>query len=80
MSTALDKAREAMAAKRAAGIAIERLDPISKAARSPRSLRLAITAKCWDCQGAGADPGTRERIATCCAISCPLHNVRPYQG
>lgn len=76
---ALKKAHEAVRARREAGIQIERLDPISKARRNPSSLRLAINAKCWDCQGGMADPGIRERIGACPIKACSLHPVRPYQ-
>lgn len=78
-ATALDKAREATAAMRAAGIAVERLTPIEKARRNPTSLRAAITAKCWDCVCGDVDPRPRERIAECASATCPLVPVRPYQ-
>lgn len=77
--SALDRAREAARARREAGIIIERLDPIEKSRRNPKSLRLAINGKCWDCQGGQADPGIRERIGSCAIASCCLHSVRPYQ-
>lgn len=79
MNAALQKAQEAIQAKREAGIEIERLDPIEKAARNPNSLRLAVNAKCWDCQGGMSDPGIRERIGKCQVERCSLHPVRPYQ-
>lgn len=79
MNKALEAAREARAAKLAAGEPIERLEPDEKARRNPTSLRLAINAKCWDCQGGKADPGIRERIANCGVERCSLHPVRPYQ-
>lgn len=53
--------------------------PAEALARNPRSLRLAINAKCWDCQGGDADPAPRKRIGTCGCTTCPLHAVRPYQ-
>lgn len=77
--TALQKAQESLAAKRAAGEEIERLDPVEKARRNPQSLRLAINAKCWDCQGGASDPGIRDRIGSCQVSRCSLHPVRPYQ-
>jgi len=79
VTSGLEKAREAAAARRAAGLKVERLDPIEKAKRKPTSLRLAITAKCWDCQGGAADPNPRQRIGTCEVTRCPLHPVRPWQ-
>ena len=78
--TALELAREKVREMAEAGIAIERLDPIEKARRNPKSLRLAITAKCWDCVGAGEDPKPRQAIQDCpCGKHCPLWPVRPYQ-
>jgi hypothetical protein len=78
LSPALQRAHAAQAAKRAAGELV-RLDPIARAAANPTSLRAAITAKCWDCMGGDADPGTRQRIRECECPRCPLHHVRPYQ-
>jgi hypothetical protein len=73
----------ALAAARAArdhSKPVERLDPIEKARRNPKSRALAIVAKCWDCVGADADPGTRDRIRTCTSrATCPLWPLRPYQ-
>ena len=56
-----------------------RLDPIQRLAENPKSLRLAINAKCRDCQGGDADPAPRRRIGECGCTTCPLHAVRPYQ-
>lgn len=61
------------------GRATPRLDPVAKAKTKPKSLRLAVTAKCWDCVGGDADPGPRQRIRECGVRRCPLHPVRPYQ-
>lgn len=77
--TPLEKAHETMRLRREQGIKTERFDPIQKAASNPKSLRLAISAKCWDCQGAEADPDIRGRIGSCPVTKCPLHPVRPYQ-
>jgi len=57
----------------------ERLDPYQRALRNPKSLMLAIRAKCWDCEGRGGDPGWQGRIGTCVVKDCPLWHVRPYQ-
>jgi len=73
---ALAKARAARDAKRAAGELV-RLDPVERAKLKPKSLALAIRAKCWECAGGGQDPGTRRAIAECEVRSCPLHPVRP---
>lgn len=70
--------RERNAELRAAG-AIVRFDPIEKAHHNPHSLRLAINAKCWDCQGGACDPAPRRRIRECSLTRCSLHPVRPYQ-
>ena len=79
MSTALEKAHEARRAAKEAGQTVVRLDPIEKAKRKPKSLRLAINAKCWDCVGGASDPGPRGRIRDCTVTKCPLHPNRPYQ-
>jgi hypothetical protein len=76
----LQKAQQKMAEMRAAGWRPERLDPIAKAYRNPTSLRMAVNGKCWDCQGAGADPGCKEAIRDCRAKDCTLWPVRPYQN
>jgi hypothetical protein len=70
---------ERAAVRRASGIKAERLDPLAKAARNPKSLRLAVNAKCFDCEGGDSDPNVRLRIGTCEIRTCPLWPVRPYQ-
>ena len=72
--TPLQKAQRVMREKREAGEEIERLDPIEKARRNPKSLRLAINGKCWDCCC-----GQRMEIKLCGVVDCSLHPVRPYQ-
>ena len=54
-------------------------DPLVKLAANPKSLRLAINGKCWDCQGRDADPAPKWRIGNCECPDCPLYAVRPYQ-
>lgn len=68
-------------AMREAGIPLERLDPLQRAERNPKSLRLALNGKCWDCQGGGADgiKHTKDSIRLCQARDCSLWNLRPYQ-
>jgi hypothetical protein len=56
-----------------------RKDPIERSKEKPDSLRLAITAKCYECVGMDGDPNYRETIRTCTSKSCPLLPVRPYQ-
>jgi len=53
--------------------------PIEAHLGHPLSLRLAVTAKCWDCQGGDADPHPRWRIGNCEITDCPLWTVRPWQ-
>jgi len=74
--TPLDKARQAMIEKRAAG-ELQYLNPIQKAARNPESLRKAVNGKCWECVG-GVN-AIRE-ISHCTAWGCPLWPVRPYRN
>lgn len=76
----LSAAREAAEKRKELGIKIQVLSPIQRAAKNPTSLRCAINGKCYDCQGAGYDPGTKERIRDCEAYDCTLHPVRPYQN
>ena len=66
---------EALAARKAA----KRLNPLEKARMNPRSLRLAVNAKCFDCEGLGADPDWKWRVGNCLITECSLHPVRPYQ-
>ena len=79
----LEKARAKAAERReelkAAGLPT-RLNPIEKAKLNPTSLRRAINAKCWDCEGGDADPHARWRIGNCDIEDCPLLPVRPYQN
>lgn len=78
--TPLQRGQQRLAEMRAKGCTPERLDPLEKARRNPTSLRKAITAKCWDCIGAGADPNPREAIRECQIADCPLWPVRPWQA
>lgn len=74
MSTeALQKWRES------GGTVGERLNPIEKARNKPNSLRLAVNAMCFDCQGRDHDPKVKWRIGNCECKECPLYPVRPYQ-
>lgn len=49
-------------------------NPMSKAARKPKSLRMAINAKCFDCSG-----WNRAEVTRCVVHYCPLWPVRPWQ-
>ncbi len=72
------KARAAAAAARQSKTLV-RLSPAEKAARNPSSLRMAITAKCFDCVGGGADANPRGAVRECSVTKCPLWPVRPWQ-
>jgi len=69
----LAKARAVAAKAREAGT-LERLSPIERAKRQPKSLRLAINGKCWDCTC-----GQVKEIRYCKITKCTLWSVRPYQ-
>jgi hypothetical protein len=81
VSEGLRQARAKLAAIKAGGGKIERLDPIEKSKREPGSLRLAINAMCWHCAGRGVDgvEFTKTTIRECTVYGCPLHHQRPYQ-
>lgn len=72
------KARQQLEAMRKEGQA-RRMNPIQKARENQKSLRLAVNAKCFDCQGLDHDPGVHWRIGNCECPDCPLWPVRPYQ-
>jgi len=74
MSTPIEKAQEAMRLRRESGEVITKLSPIEKANKNPKSLRMAINGKCWDCSG-----GQRLEIRECTVHTCTLYPVRPYQ-
>jgi len=58
------------------------IHPVWKARENPRSLCLAVNAKCWKCCG-GPDDRYASRIKRlireCHITDCPLWPVRPYQ-
>jgi hypothetical protein len=74
METGLEKAQRIMKERRDAGEVIEKLNPVEKAKKNPKSLRMAINAKCWECSCE-----QRLEITNCTCVSCPLYPVRPYQ-
>lgn len=51
------------------------MNPNEKAASKPKSLRLAINAKCWDCAGE-----SRTEVTRCHIKTCSLWAIRPWQG
>ncbi|GBE49198.1 hypothetical protein BMS3Bbin13_00097 [bacterium BMS3Bbin13] len=82
----LERARRAMAERRAAGETIRHLSPIQKAIAKPKSRTLAIAANCYACQGGSADSGVKWRIGNCTVgplqeneSGCALYGLRPYQ-
>jgi len=79
ISAGLAKAHAGARARREAGVVLARRSPLEKARDRPRSLRLAVSAHCYTCQGADQDPGTRSRIRDCVVKKCELYAFRPYQ-
>lgn len=72
-------ARQHQAAMRAAGVVAQRLNPQERASAHPQSLRFAVDAKCWDCEGGDDDPNVQWRIGNCVCPGCPLYPVRPHR-
>jgi hypothetical protein len=74
------KAQEAAKAyreqRKAAGLSTRRT-PYERSQDNPTSLRLAINAMCWQCQGEDADPNNRGRIRECQITGCALWGLRP---
>jgi len=58
---------------------LKKRTPVERARSNPKSLRLAINGKCWDCQGGYADPNPQWRIGNCVCPDCSLYPVRPYR-
>ena len=77
MQAAAQKAREQ---RKVDGIKIEQRNPLQKLDDNPKSLRRAVNAKCFDCEGQDADPCWKWRVGNCTCPSCPLFSVRPYQN
>ena len=51
------------------------LNPQEKSEQNPRSLRLAINAKCWDCVCY-----QRKEVTLCEMTDCSLWALRPWQN
>jgi hypothetical protein len=56
-------------------------NPIAKSLSNPRSLRLAITAKCYECFGGSVSDvqtkqGIMKEVRDCTSSTCPLYPVR----
>lgn len=79
----LAAARKAKAEKIASGD-WQILNPIQRAHENPGSLRMAINAMCYHCQGGlentPPDPGWKWAIGNCTVDLCPLHPHRAYQN
>ncbi len=75
----LAAARQKLREQHASGQKTVRRTPIEKSRAKPGSLRLAINAMCWQCQGEDADPCVEWRIGNCKIDGCALHPQRPYQ-
>jgi hypothetical protein len=75
----LEKARQARKEMQEAGIPVKVKNPLEKLADKPQSLRRAIDAKCYQCEGEDADPAVKWRIGNCLCDDCALYMVRPYQ-
>ncbi len=71
-------AAEARARRKAEGLPATRT-PVEAANQAPGSLRLAIRAMCWECEGRDEDPHVKWRIGNCQITDCPLWRHRPYQ-
>ena len=54
---------------------IQKLSPAEKAAKNPKSLRLAINAKCWDCTCR-----QKREVTLCVMTDCSLWAIRPWQN
>jgi len=50
------------------------LDPIERAKKNPKSLRLAINVYCYDCCCE-----QKKEVRLCPAGDCSLHHLRPWQ-
>jgi hypothetical protein len=83
MKTMTEEQKKAMAegrARKAAQGEVKKMNPLERAQANPKSTRMAINAKCWDCEGGDADAHVGWRIGNCtCEKTCGLYAVRPYQ-
>ena len=71
---ALKKAREVRHSKAKATGGYKQRNPIEKSQQNPRSYKMAVDAKCWDCSH-----GQRLEVTHCQVVLCPLHALRPWQ-
>ena len=68
------KALQVYLSKLSAG-EIQPLKPDEKARQNPRSMRLAINAKCWDCTCQ-----QKREVTRCVMVDCSLWKLRPWQN
>lgn len=68
----IEKARQALAARRASGVKVIRRTPVEIWQEDKLSLRKSINAKCFDCCC-----GDIEEVKGCTVQVCPLWLVRP---
>lgn len=71
--SAIEKMQTANLARRMAGD-FQTKSPVEKARENPRSMRLAINAKCWDCTCF-----QKSEVTKCVMTDCSLWNLRPWQ-
>ncbi len=77
----LAKGQERMRELREAGWKPVYRNPVEQAQDKPGSLKAAIKAFCWTCEGADADPGTKFRVRDCkVGPKCALYPHRPWQN
>ena len=70
---------ERQAKMQAARAEAERLDPVERSRRNPKSKAMAIKAMCWQCMGGGGNPATPWLIGNCEVTGCALYPHRPWQ-
>lgn len=75
----LEKAQQRRREMAEQGISIVRMAPGEKSKSNPQSLRLAITANCWDCMGGEHAENVRQQVRECAVEKCFLYAVRPWQ-
>ena len=75
------KAQKAKQERIARGLSAYRT-PYEILADKPNSMRAAINAKCYECQGGDPDcppdPGWQWAVGNCESYTCPLHSFRRY--
>jgi hypothetical protein len=79
MSTPTATAEEAPLSEKARK---QRMSPVERAAANPKSLKLAIQARCFQCQdtGVGTPHITKSQVRDCAVTSCALWPHRGWQS